>query len=180
MSGASTAAAVNRIAAGLITGILVIAAGILFVGFYLLFPAHAHAFALLLIGMVAVVFAAIAYLFESFSRRPTYQRTTAWGFYAFGFAVLLLTLGLNPTGYLSLAQQLVGVVVTLLFLAGSIAGIAWRYRSAASVPPREAGRAAWRASTPQSAFDYPTAHSPTAPVTPPATSGKTPPSGGGA
>lgn len=180
MSEASTAATVNRIAAGLITGILVVAAGILFVGFYLLFPGNGHAFSLLLIGMVAVVFAAIAYLMESFSRAPTYQRATAWGFYAFGFAVLLLTLGLNPTSYLSLAQQLIGVVVTLLFLAGSIAGIAWRYRTAASVAPREAERAAWRASTPASAFDYSAAHAATVPVTPPASSGKSPPSTGGA
>ncbi len=181
MSEASAAAAVNRIAAGLISAILVIAAAILLVGFYLLFPANGHAFALILIGIVAIVFAAIAYLMESVSRSPTYQRANAWGFYAFGFAVLRLTLGLNPTGYLSLTLQIVGLVVTLLFLAGSVAGVAWRYRSVADVAPREAQRAAWRASTPASAFDYSTAHAPTAPVTPPAASGgKTPPSGGGA
>ena len=168
-------------AAPLIAAILLVAAAILFIGIYLIFPQNGHAFALLLIGILGVVLAAVAYLLESVSRQPTIQRGVAWGFYAFGFAVIFLTLGLNPSGYLTLTGQVIGLVVTLIVLAGSIALIAWRYRTVAEVVPREAERAAWRNSTPASAFDYTTAHSPSAPATapsPPSSPPAQPPAGG--
>lgn len=166
---------VARFAAPLILAILLIAAAVLFLGIYLIFPASGHAFALLLIGILGVVFAVIAYLLESVSREPSLQRATAWGFYAFGFAVVFLTVGLNPSGYLNLTDQVIGLVVTLVLLAASIALIAWRYRSVAAVAPREAERATWRASTPASAFDYSTAHAPSAPATAPAPGSSPPP-----
>ena len=167
MVSPQTAARVGGIAAALITGILLLAAAILFVGLYLLFPTPAHAPGLIAIGVLGVAFALISYLLESVSRTPSYQRATAWGFYAFGFAVLFLSFGINPGAYLDLTAQIVALVVTLLFLAGSVAGIAWRYRSRAEVVPREAAREAWRKSEPMSAFEYPTARNPSPPATAP-------------
>lgn len=171
----------SRIAGLLVAAILLVAAAVLFVGIYLLFPANGHALALLVIGILGVVFAALAYLLESISREPSTQRALAWGFYAFGFAVLFLTLGLNPAAYLSLSDQVVGLVVTLVVLAASVALIAWRYRSVAAEAPSESERAAWRASTPASAFDYSTAHAPSAPTSspPPSSPPSPPPSTGG-
>ncbi len=162
------ASQVARLASPLIAAILLVAAAILFIGVYLIFPQNAHAFALLLIGILGVALAVVAYLLESVSRQPTIQRGVAWGFYAFGFAVIFLTLGLNPSGYLNLTDQVIALVVTLVVLAGSIAAIAWRYRTVAEVAPREAERAAWRNTAPTSAFDYTTAHAPSAPTTAPA------------
>lgn len=171
------------VASALITTILLVAAAILFIGIFLVFPGSGHAFALLLIGILGVIFAVIAYLLESVSREkePTYQRATAWAFYAFGFAVVLLTLGLNPTGYLTTLYQVLGLVITLVLLAGSIALISWRYRTVEEVPPEEKQRAQWRATPPTSALDYGTAKLPAAPATAPAPSSPPPqpPASGG-
>ncbi|MEM0129398.1 MAG: hypothetical protein QXG65_04480 [Thermoplasmata archaeon] len=171
----------QAIAAGLITAVLLAAAAIFFVGLYLLLPAADHAPAFLWIGILSILFAIVSYTMGAFSRRPVYQRATGWGFYGFGFAILLLTLGLNPGTYLTLADQVVGLVLTLVILAGSFAAIAWRYRSSEEPPAREAAREQWRNRRPMSAFDYPTAQSPSAPVTPPAPpeAGRSPPSSGG-
>lgn len=174
MANPPSPAPVARLAGPLIAAILLVAAALLFVGIYLIFPGNGHAFALILIGIIGVLFAVVAYLLESVSRQPTIQRGVAWGFYAFGFAVLFLTMGLNPTSYLNLTDQVIGLVLTLVILAGSVALIAWRYRSVAEVEPREQERAQWRASTPTSAFDYSTAHAPSSPTTAPP-SGSPPP-----
>ena len=149
------------LAGSLILAILLVAAAILFFGIYLIFPGTGHAFALLLIGILGVVFAVVAYLMESVSRQPTLQRATAWGFYAFGFATVFLTLGVNPAGWLNLTDQVVMLVVTLVILAGSVALIAWRYRTVAEVAPREAQRTAWQRTAP----------APTSPAKPPAQGG---------
>ncbi|MGI0139929.1 MAG: hypothetical protein ACREBT_02090 [Thermoplasmata archaeon] len=180
MSSPTPASNADRIAAPIIAAILLVAAALLFTGIYLVWPQNGHAFALILIGIVGVIFAVVAYLLQSTSSDGSFQRGAAWGFYAFGFAVLLLTFGLNPSGYLSLAWQYISIVLTLVILAASIALIAWRYRSVAEVAPREAERAAWRESTPPSAFDYSTAHAPSAPVTAPSPVTKGPPPSGGA
>lgn len=174
MTNAPPATRAGRVAAPLIAAILLVAAAILLVGIYLILPQSGHAPALLIIGAVGVVFGVISYLLQSASRDPSLQRGVAWGFYAFGFAVLFLTLGLNPASYLNLTDQVIGLVITLVVLAGSVAAIAWRYRTVAARAPLEAQREAWRSSTPASAFEYSTAHSPSAPATAPAPS--TPPS----
>ncbi len=166
---ASVSTPVSRVAAPIVAAILFVAAVVLMVGIYLLLPQNGHYLGLVTIGILSLVFAAISYLAQSLSAaNPAPQRTLAWAFYAFGFALLLVTFALPAPAYNpGLAGQITGLVLTLVALAGSIAGIAWRSRSLATEPPREAARAEWRARTPVSAFDYGTAHAPDAPATAP-------------
>lgn len=177
---ATVSTPVSRIAGPVVAAILAVAAVIVFVGVYFLLPQNGHYLGLVIIGILALVFAAVAYLSQSLSRAgATPQRTTAWGFYAFGFALLLVTFALPAPAYnLALSWQVTGLVLTLVALAGSIAGIGWRSRSLASEAPREAARAEWRARAPVSAFDYATAHAPDAPTTSPPPSPPSPPARG--
>ncbi len=166
---ASVSTPVSRIAAPIVAAILAVAAVVLMAGIYLLLPQNGHYLGLVAIGILSLGFAGVAYLAQSLSAaNPAPQRTLAWAFYAFGFALLLVTFALPAPAYqLALAWQITGLVLTLIALAGSIAGIAWRSRTLASEPPREVARSEWRARAPVSAFDYGTAHSPDAPATAP-------------
>lgn len=174
---ASVSTPVARVAAPAVAAILLIASVVLFVGVYFLLPLNGHFLGLVTIGILSLVFAAVAYLAQSLSpANPAPQRTLAWAYYAFGFALLLVTFALPASAYnLALTWQITGLVLTLVALAGSIAGIAWRSRTLASEPPREAARAEWRGRAPVSAFDYTTARAPDAPATSPPPS---PPSSG--
>jgi hypothetical protein len=166
---ASVSTPVSRIAAPVVAAILLVAAIVVFVGTYFLLPQNGHYLALVTIGLLSLVFAAVSYLAQSLSRaNPFPQRTLAWGFYAFGFALLLVTFAIPAPAYnLALVWQITGLVLTLIALAGSIAGIAWRSRTLAAEAPRAAARAEWRGRPPTSAFDYATAHSSDSPTTSP-------------
>ncbi len=165
----SVSTPVSRIAAPIVAAILFVAAVVLMVGIYFLLPQNGHYLGLVTIGILSLVFAAVSYLAQSLSAaNPAPQRTLAWAFYAFGFALLIVTFALPAPAYaLALTWQITGLVLTLVALAGSIAGIAWRSRTLAAEPPREAARAEWRARPPVSALEYATAHAPDAPATAP-------------
>jgi MFS family permease len=160
----------SKVAAWVVAAILLVVGILLFYGIYLVVSSHFYA--LLTIGILAVVFALVAYLSESISRQPSVQRAAAWGFYGLGFAVLLLTIGLNPGSTLSTGWQITGLIIVLVLLAASIAGVGWRFRAVASEQGRQIEHGNWQARTPPSAFSY-TAGGPTNP--PVAT---TPPPGG--
>ena len=154
----------------LLTVLFLVTAALLFFVIYIAFPASQHFGALLIIGSLALIFAVVSYLAESFSRDPTAQRSLAWAFMAMGFATLFFSVGLgNYYGVESMTSMLVGLIVLVLLLIVAVAGIAWRFRAAAADAPREAARAAWRSETPVSALSYATANAPTVPSTPPPT-----------
>jgi MFS family permease len=164
----------SKVAAWIVAAILLVVGILLFYGIYLVVTSHFYA--LLTIGILAVVFALVAYLLESISRQPSVQRAAAWGFYGMGFAILLLTIGLNPGTTLSAGWQITGLILVLVLLAASIAGVGWRFRSGASEQSRQAEHSNWQARPPPSAFSY-TAGGPTnAPVPAPPPSGGSPPS----
>src|SRR5208282_3649933 len=83
--------------AGLLAGLFLVAAALLFALIYITVPQNHEFTALLLIGVVALLFALVCYLAESASRDPAAQRSLAWGFLAMGFATLFLSVGLGPT-----------------------------------------------------------------------------------
>jgi hypothetical protein len=157
--------------AALIGGILVIAAGILFWGIYVLDASDQHFGALIWIGSLSLVFAIVAYLTQSLSRNPAAQRSIGVGFLGMGFTTLFLSIGLGPTyGVESFGSMIIGLIALLIILVVVVAGVAWRGRLAEAAKPMEAARATWRAEAPVSALSYASANSPNVPATAPAPS----------
>ena len=161
-----------------LTAIFVVVAALLFYLIYLAFPQNQHFYGLIWIGILALIFAIASYLAESFSRDPTAQRSLAWGFFGMGFAVLFLTIGLAPSYGVPLGTwQLIGLLLTAIALAVSIALVAWRLRAVQSTAARETVRQEWRERPAPSAFSYAAANGPSVPATapPPSSSSPTPP-----
>jgi hypothetical protein len=155
----------------ILTVLFLVVAVLVFSLCYLAFPQNSHYTALLLIGVLALLFALGCYLAESFSRQPTMQRSLAWGFFGMGFAVLLLSIGLGPTyGVTSATQALLGLIVVIVVLMITVALIAWRVRAVQATANQQVPREAWRREPAPSAFSYAAANSPSVPVTAPAPS----------
>lgn len=160
---------------GLLLTVLFLAfAVLLFVGIYLTLPDNQHYGALLLIGVLSLIFALASYLAESLSREPTSQRSLAWGFFGMGFTVLYLSVGLasyyNVNG-ISPLDQLTGIIVVTAVLLVAVVGIVWRVRAVRATANQMVSRASWRNENPPSAFSYGTANSPSVPtVAPPPSS----------
>ncbi len=171
----SRARSVSQWSAAILGILLAVAAGLIFAAIYIALPVPHHYWALVAIGILCLFFAFGSYLAEALSRRPIAQRALAWGFFAMGFAILIVTVALGPMyGTLTVLGQLIGLFVVILALIVAVAVIGWRMRSEAATEERLARRAAWQASQPASALDYPAAHGPTVPQVP------TPPPGGNA
>jgi len=185
MSGPSSAVqpVSNRWSGVLLTGLFLLLAVVVFLLLFYAFPQDQHYTALLLIGIVSLIFALGCYLAESFSRSPSYQRSLAWGFFGMGFAVLFLTVGLGPyyISGITVVEQLVGLLVLIVVLIVSVALIAWRDRAVRATENQQVPRAAWRNEPPPSAFSYAAANSPSIPKAtqipsnPPASPPGTPP-----
>jgi len=150
---------------------------LIFAALYYAYPASNHWYALLGIGIVAVLFSLGCYLAEAASRQPTIQRSLAWGYFGMGFAVLLLTIGLGPMyGVLTTLIALIGLVVVLAALFITVGLMMWRVRAVGRTASREAPRAAWRNEPTPSALSYAAANSPSVPVvTPPPPQAQNPP-----
>ncbi|HTP53820.1 MAG TPA: hypothetical protein VML94_02500 [Thermoplasmata archaeon] len=163
----------------LLTGLFVAIAAVLFLLIYVALPQHQHYDALILIGVVALVFAIGSYFAESLSRQPSAQRSLAWGFFGMGFAVLFLSIGLGPYYNLeSTVYMLIGLLLTLIALIVAVAGIAWRGRALRRTANRELPRQAWRNEPAPSAFSYAAANAPSVPeASPPPASSESPPAG---
>ncbi len=167
----------NKWSGWVLTGLFLVVAALVFAAIYLTITANSHYYALIAIGILALIFALGSYLAESFSRDPTAQRSLAWGFFGMGFAVLFLTVGLGPTyGVLSTVDQLWGLAVIVVVLIITIALIAWRGRAVRATANQQVARQAWRNETPPSAFSYATANSPSVPTTSPPPPSGAPPS----
>jgi hypothetical protein len=167
-----------KMATGLLAGLLLVVGGLLFFAIYILVPNHFDA--LETIGVLSVIFALLCYLSQSLSVQPSVQRALGWGFYGLGFTLLLALLLINPGGQLTVFWQLTGLIIVVLILAASIAGIAWRFRNVRSEEVRQEKRTEWQSRPAPSAFSY-TAGGPTnapAPASPPSNSPPTPPAGG--
>jgi len=148
----------------LLTVIFLVVAALLFFIIYIAFPTDQHFGGLLWIGILALIFAILSYLAESFSKDPSAQRSLAWGFFGMGFAVLFLTIGLAPSYGISLGiWQYIGLLLTAIALGISIALIGWRLRAVQSTAARETVRDQWRERQAPSAFSYAAANSPSVP-----------------
>ena len=150
-----------------LTALFLVLAAVVFLLCYYAFPANQHYTALLAIGIISLVFALGCYLAESFSRHPIYQRLLAWGFFAMGFALLFVTVGLGPyfVTSITVVDQLIGLTVLLVVFIVSVALIAWRVRAVRATQNQQVPRAAWRGEPAPSAFSYAAANSPSVPQT---------------
>jgi MFS family permease len=153
----------------LITGLFLIVAALVFAAIYLTITSDHGFWALITIGIVALVFALGSYLMESVSRQPDAQRSLAWGFFGMGFAVLILTIALGPTyGVLSTVNMLWGLASVLAVLIIAVALIAWRIRAVRATENQQVSRTAWREEPAPSAFSYAAGNAPSVPATAPA------------
>jgi glucan phosphoethanolaminetransferase (alkaline phosphatase superfamily) len=153
--------------AAVLAALLGVAAVLLFAAIYFALPAHNHYYALIGIGILALVFSVGSYFAEAFSQRPVAQRALAWGFMAMGFTVLLVSIALGPMFIqLALVAEFVALLVVVLALIVAVAFIAWRTRALAATELRLRKREAWQASGSPSALDYPAAHAPSTPQVP--------------
>lgn len=162
-SSSPAAPAAFRWAFALILGVV---AALLFLVLYVALPGNDHVGALLLIGVVALVFALVAYLGQAFSGAPAAARSISWGFAGLGFGLLFLTLGLAPASTIPFVNRVVGLIVVLLVLAVAVAGAAWRARSRASDAQRATEHAAWASRAPVNALDYASAGPPASGASP--------------
>jgi hypothetical protein len=163
----------------LIAALFAVVAALFFGGIYLLVPGPDHFGALVWIGSLSLVFGLVSYIAQATSRDPTAQRAAAWGFGAFGFAILFITVGVFPYLYpndnlLSTVAQFFALIVLILLLIAAIAGGAWRFRGRAQDEARAEHRREWASKPAPSAFSYAAAQSPeepSSPTTPPGTGG---------
>jgi hypothetical protein len=163
--------------APILAALFLIVAALVFAGVYYALPQSNHYFALLTIGILALIFSLGSYLAEAASRQPTIQRSLAWGFFGMGFAVLIVSIALGPTyNVLTIVTALVGLAVTVAALAIAVGLMMWRVRAVARTAAREAPRQSWRQEPSPSALSYSTATGPSvAAVTPPPPSQNPPP-----
>jgi hypothetical protein len=163
----------------LLTALFLGLAVLLFVLIYISFPDNEHYLALLIIGILSVVFALCSYLAESLSREPATQRSLAWGFFGMGFTVLYLSVGLAPfygVNAVTATTAFVGIIVITVFLVIAVVGIVWRTRAVRATQNQMVSRTSWRQEPAPSAFSYGAANSPSVPtVAPPPTSPPSPP-----
>jgi len=159
-----------------LTGLFLAVAVLLFLLIYYALPGNGHYGALIVIGILSLIFALGSYLAESLSREPSAQRSLAWGFFGMGYAVLFISVALGGSYGVSVTLQLLGLLLTLIALIVTVALIGWRMRAVRATESRAAPRAAWRGEPASSALSYPAASSPSvpqvspAPATPPSTS----------
>ena len=163
--------------AWVLAALFLIIAGLIFAAIFYTLPFQNHYFALMAIGILALLFSLGSYLAEAASREPTIQRSLAWGFFGMGFAVLIVTIALGPMyGVLTMVGALVGLAVTLAVLFIAVGLMMWRIRAVARTAARETPRQSWRNEPSPSALSYSTATSPSVPaVTPPPPGDGTPP-----
>jgi MFS family permease len=160
----------------LLTVLFLVAAALLFLFVYYALPGNQHFGALILIGVLALLFALGSYLAESLSREPTAQRSLAWGFFGMGFAVLFLTIALGPSyGVLSTTYMLLSLLIVVVVLIVAVALIAWRGRAVRATENQQVPRAAWRQEPAPNAFNYAAANSPSVPATSPPAPPNSPP-----
>ncbi|MCI4336870.1 MAG: hypothetical protein L3K17_06720 [Thermoplasmata archaeon] len=176
----------NRGAATLpavVLGIVLLAVAVLaFLGIYLALPGQGHFYALIWIGVLALVFAAISYVGSALTRDPSAVRLATFGFLGMGFAVLLLTIGVGPDNPLNQLGQIVGLIIVLVLLVGVVFGARWRANELGRENRRSEQRTEWTSTPPKSALDYAAAQTAPAPpaATPPSGSPSPPRSGGSA
>jgi len=164
----------------LIAVLFVVVAALIFAGIFLLVTGPHHFGALIAIGFLSLFFGVVSYFAESLSRGPTVQRAMSWGFGAFGFALLFLTIGAFPFLYpspslISTVGQIGLLIVLVLMLIVPVAFYGWRARGHDQDARREVARLEWSQSSPPSAFSYGAARDPAAPASTP---GDSPPRGG--
>jgi hypothetical protein len=168
----------GSVSAGVLAGLFALVAALIFFGIYLVLPAQHHFWALIAIGIVSLFFGLFSYAARSLSRQASIQQGFAWGFAAFGLAVMFLSVLAFPMLYpndspLSQIGEVVALILLVLVLVVLVVGSRWRAGGEQSDARRDEARAAWQSRPPPSAFSYATAQNPAS--APPTDASATPP-----
>ena len=163
--GRSSGSVAARLSGIVLVGIFLAISGLIFLGIFLIDDSRFHFVGLFSIGVLALIFSFGAYLAQALSRAPGAQRALAWGFGAFGFGLLFLTVLFFPffygrEGVISVLVEIVLLVFLLLLLAGAVVGVTWAARSRGGDAHRDAARREWQAHPAPSAFSYAAAQPP--------------------
>lgn len=170
VSGTGVAA---RVAGWVAAVIFVVISAVLFTIIYLALPFDNHFFALIGIGVIAIVLGLLTYVLQAISADASIQRALSWGYGAMGFATLFLAILLPPTdSILTVVAQLGLLLIFLVLLLVWGAGIAWRSRVRAGMAARQQRRTEWDSRPAPNAFSYRTSGAP-----PPGATDAAPPSG---
>lgn len=172
--------AAASISAVVLGALLVIIAVLVFLGIYLAVPGNGHFYALIWIGILALIFAFASYIGSSLTRDPSAARLATFGFLGMGFAVLILTITVGPDNPLNQTAQVGSLIVVLLLLVGVVIMARWRAGELGRESRRSEQRTEWAQTPPKSAFEYAAAQTATPPPAAPPPSGgpPSPPSGG--
>lgn len=171
----------GSVSAGVLAGLFLLVAALIFFGIYLVLPGQDHFWALITIGIVSLFFGLFSYIARSLSRQAGVQQGFAWGFAVFGLAVMFLSVVAFPVLYpnsspLTQLGEVVALILLLLVVIVIVVATRWRSRGEHADERRQEARAAWESRPPPSAFSYSTARVPG--EAPPADAGTPPPQGG--
>ncbi|MCI4349606.1 MAG: hypothetical protein L3J93_05260 [Thermoplasmata archaeon] len=164
----------GKVSGALLVVVLAVIVAILMSLVYVLNPSDQHVPALLEMGILSLVFALLAYFGRAFTHQPRFPQAISWGFTGLGFGLLLLTLGLAPSGTIEGLQRVGGFLVVLIALAVVLLFAVWGARGAASEASRGAERARWASQPAPNALNYAAAAPPATTATQPTA----PPTGG--
>ncbi|MGI0054016.1 MAG: hypothetical protein ACREC5_00945 [Thermoplasmata archaeon] len=168
--------AARRISGAVFIVVMLAIAAVLFYLLWVLESPSSTFYALVGIGVLALVFGAVAYILEALVARPELGQAVSWGFLGMGFAVLFATAGFYPDGSVFFVPTRLGLILgTLAALAVVILGFYWRSGQIPAEEARIAERRPWQSRPAVSAFEYPTARpseaapppSPPPPASPP-------------
>ncbi|MCI4319201.1 MAG: hypothetical protein L3J87_03085 [Thermoplasmata archaeon] len=175
MSGSpSPVERVGRLAPVVLAALLGFVAFLLFLGIYLAVPFVNHFYALVTIGVLALLFAIISYFTQALSADASLQRAFSWGFAAMGFALLFLAILLPLNTGITFLGQLAALIVLMLLVIVWVVGISWGVRARGMMRQRTAQRESWASHPPPSAFSYGSSNAP-APTPPAGATNPTPP-----
>jgi hypothetical protein len=155
----------GSVSAWVLAGLFALVAALIFFGIFLVLPGENHFWALIAIGIVSLFFGLFSYLARALSRQAGIQQGFAWGFAAFGLAVMFLSVLAFPVLYpgnapLTPVGQVVALILLVFVVILIVAGSWWRGRGEHADARRQEARAAWESRPPPSAFSYATAQSP--------------------
>lgn len=184
MMGSAPAAGGGRggLSGYLLVGLFAAVVLLVFVGVYLVFPADYHFYALIVMGILALLVALGSYVAQAATRDPSIARAGTWGFGIFGFVLLFVSVLAWPAIYPNSAPltgvgEIVVLVLLLLLAIGAVIGARWRMGQHVVEAHRQEARSEWASRPAPSAFSYATAQVPSNPSPPPPAGGAPPPGG---
>ena len=160
----ATGGSLGRTISGMVfVAIVVVVSALIFVLIWLGASPSSAFYALIEIGIVALVFSLAAYLSQAVVTPSLVARAGTWAYLAMGFTVVFVTIGAYPDGSVSTTTRIYLAFPFLILFAIAVLGIWWRSGQRAAEQHRTEERKAWQSQPTASAFDYAAAQRPSVP-----------------